>query len=118
MQLPSASNSAGTFLGSIAGAAIIASAPSWPFVITMAAALGMTPVGAASELALGVASIVNLVVTHIAEAKSFNDKAAMWWPILRTVTNIKTFPDYKGTGNDPLPKVTTNLQTKDGGHVE
>ena len=33
---------------------------------------------------------------------------------VEAVENLKVDPDYTGTGNDPLPPVTTNLTTKDG----
>lgn len=80
MNLPSASNTSGTFLGLLAGGAITASAPGWPFIITAAASLGFTPVALASLLGLAVTSVVNLGVTHFAEIKNLNDLVATWWP--------------------------------------
>jgi hypothetical protein len=80
MQLPSASNTAGTAIGGLASAAILASAPSWPFVISAAAALGMTPVGLAGVIAVGVSLLANYGVTHIAEVKNLNGLVATWYP--------------------------------------
>lgn len=107
MQLPSASNATGTVLGGLAGAFITASAPSWPIIISAAAVLGMTPIGAAGVLALGVASVVNLAATHIAEVKNLNDLASTWYPVLKTVASIKTYDEYPG--DKPLPPVITNI---------
>lgn len=80
IQLPSASNTAGTVLGGLAGAAIVGIAPSWPFVIAAAATIGMTPVGVAALLGLVATSIVNFGVSHVAEVKNLNDLVSDYWP--------------------------------------
>lgn len=80
MQAPSASNSVGTVLGTLAGAAVVSMAPSWPFVIAMAGALSLTPIGVAGILAVGVTALVNYAATHYAEVKDLNDLVARYWP--------------------------------------
>ena len=80
MNVPSASNTAGTVLGSLAGAAILASAPSWPIIISGAAVLGMTPAGAAAIVAVGVTALVNYATTHIAEVANLNALVSKYWP--------------------------------------
>jgi len=37
--------------------------------------------------------------------------------IITTVESVKTYPDYTGTEDDPLPEVTTNLTTNDGSKI-
>jgi hypothetical protein len=85
MQLPSASNTSGTALGMLAGAAVVAAAPSWPFIITGAAALGMTPIGLAGLAAVLATAIVNYGVTHFAEVKDLNGMVQTWWPQIQDV---------------------------------
>src|ERR1700679_42424 len=96
MNIPSASNVSGTVLGGLAGAAIVASAPSWPFIIAAAATLGMTPVGLAGILGLGVTSLVNLAVSHVAEVKNLNDLVSTWWPEI-----VQSYPSEKSTEGTP-----------------
>jgi hypothetical protein len=93
MQLPSASNTAGTVLGGLAGALVSSQALSWPFVTALAMATGITPVGIASVLALGATSLVNLGVSHVAEIKNLNDLVSTWWPQIE-----HTYPPDKLTG--------------------
>lgn len=80
MQLPSASNTAGTLIGTLAGTATIAALPALPFVITAAAALSMTPVGLASIAAIGVTALVNYAATHCAEVANLNELVKEYWP--------------------------------------
>lgn len=80
LQLPSASNTAGTALGSVAGALVLASAPSWPFIVSAAAALGATPVGLAGVVALVATLAVNYGVTHIAQVKDLDGMVQAYWP--------------------------------------
>lgn len=84
LQLPSASNSAGTVLGALAGAAVVATAPSWPFVITMAAAFGTTPIGVAGVLAIAATAAANYLVTHIAQVKDLDGMLSAYWPQIET----------------------------------
>jgi hypothetical protein len=97
MQLPSASNTAGTVLGTIAGAAVVAAAPSWPFIIAMAAATGMTPIGIAGVLGVIATASVNYAATHYAEIKNLNGVVATWWPQIQQ--------SYPG---DPKPPLSTS----------
>ena len=80
IQLPSASNTAGTTLGGLAGTIVLASGSSWPFVIAGATALGMTPAGAAAVLAVVATVAVNYGVTHFAELKNLNGIVGEYWP--------------------------------------
>jgi len=80
IQIPSASNSSGTILGILAGTAVTAIIPSMPVAISLAATLGLTPVGLAGIVALGVTSVVNLLVSHVAEIKNLNELVKTWWP--------------------------------------
>lgn len=79
-QLPSASNTAGTALGSIVGALILASGPSWPFIITGAAAIGATPIGLAGLAAVVATLTVNYAVTHYAQVKDLDGLVQAYWP--------------------------------------
>ena len=88
LQLPSASNTTGTVLGTLAGGLVTATASSWPFVITAAAAMGATPAGLAALLGVATTAGVGYLVTHVAEVKNLNDFVAAWWP------QIKTYPVY------------------------
>ena len=115
MNLPSPSNTTGTVLGGLAGAIIAASAPSWPFVISAAALVGMTPVGLAGVLALGVTSIVNLLATHVAQVKNLDGLVSSWWPVISVAMAVKTssrpkdFPDVPPGENLPVGTTNTNL---------
>lgn len=80
LQLPSASNTAGTALGSIVGTVVIASGPSWPFIISAAAALSTTPVGMASIVAVVATILVNYAVTHYAQVKDLDGLVQAYWP--------------------------------------
>lgn len=95
MQVPSASNSAGTALGSLAGAAIVASAPAWPYTIAAATFLGMTPVGLAGVMAVGATALVGYAVTHIAEVKNLNTLVSEYWPQI-----VQTYPKSAGSDAD------------------
>lgn len=100
LQLPSVSNSAGTVLGAIAGAAVVAAAPSWPFVITLAAAFGTTPLGVAGVLAIAATAAANYLVTHIAQVKDLDGMLAKYWPQI----------EAKYPGNDgSAPTNTSNI---------
>ena len=102
MQLPSASNASGTLLGALAGAAVAASLPSLPFIITAAATLGMTPIGLAGIAAMAATSLVNLAATHIASVKGFDNKVSNYWPLIKTAANIQIENSY------PVDKTTNN----------
>lgn len=100
MQLPSAENTAGTVLGALAGAAIVASAPSWPFVITAAAALGTTPIGLAGVMAIAATALANYLVTHVAEVQDLNGLVQRYWPQIQA--------KYPGT-DGAAPTNTSNI---------
>lgn len=87
MQIPSASNSAGTLLGTLAGALVASTAPSWPFIITGAALFGTTPIGLAGIAAVGVTALVNYAVSHVAEVNNLNELAKNYWPQIQ-----RTYP--------------------------
>ena len=93
IQLPSASNTAGTTLGGLAGSIVLASGASWPFVIAGATALGVTPAGAAAALAIIATVAVNYGVTHIAELKNLNGLVQNWWPQIEA-----SYPGQDGDG--------------------
>lgn len=80
MQLPSASNTAGTVLGTLAGGLVVATAPSWPFIVAGAAAIGATPVALAAVAGVATTALVNYAVTHMAEVKNLNDMVSAYWP--------------------------------------
>jgi hypothetical protein len=99
MQLPSASNSAGTLAGTVVGGIIAASVPTMPWAIAAAAAVGMTPLGFAGGLAVVATAAVNYAVTHWAEAANLNDKLKDWWPLLHPQ---QSFPQ------DPQPSANVS----------
>jgi hypothetical protein len=88
MKLPSASNTTGTLLGTLAGGFVASSAPSWGFVVIAAASLGVTPVALGGLLAVGVTALVNYGVTHIAEISNLNELAKNYWPQIVPSYNI------------------------------
>jgi len=116
MNLPSASNTSGSLLGALAGAAVVSALPAQPLVIAAAAALGMTPVGLAGIAAIGATALANYLVTHFAEVKGLNDKVSSWWPLITTAAAIKIEDSYPGDKETP-PAVTTNLTDSSGNPV-
>jgi hypothetical protein len=80
MQLPSASNTSGTLLGTLAGAAVASFTPSLPIIITTAAALGTTPLALAAFLAVAATALTNYAATHIAEVQNLNELVKNYWP--------------------------------------
>lgn len=90
LQLPSASNATGTVLGTLAGGLIAGSAASWPFIITAAVSLGMTPLALAGALGIGTTALVNFAVTHVAEVKNLDALVAKYWPQIQ-----RTYPTDK-----------------------
>ena len=95
VQMPSASNSAGTLLGTLAGAFVASAAANWPFMIAAAAALGMTPLALAGVAAVAATALVNYGVTHVAEIGNLNELAKNYWPQIQA-----SYP------NDPKPSTT------------
>ena len=98
LQLPSASNTASTVLGTIAGGLAASSAASWPFIISAAAALGMTPIALAGAVGIGVTALVNFGVTHVAQIKNLDELVSAWWPQIQ-----KTYPTGKNGQTEVQP---------------
>lgn len=83
--VPSASNTAGTALGTLAAGLLYSYMQGALWVPPIAAAIGMTPAGVASLAVLGVGMGVSYLVTHLAEVKNLNDFVANWWPQIQRV---------------------------------
>ena len=83
MNVPSASNTAGTAAGIVAlltSSAAASGLASTGFIVGLSASLGFPPLVVAG-VALGVVSMgANYAVTHWAEAKNLNALVAAWWP--------------------------------------
>ena len=88
MQAPSASNTVGTALGTLAAGILQGYMTGALWVPPIAAAIGMTPPGLTSLAVLGVGMGVGYLVTHVAEVKNLNDFVSDWWPQIQ-----KAYPD-------------------------
>lgn len=105
MQVPSASNTAGTLLGTMAGGLVASSAASWPFIVAGAAFLGVTPMALAGALGIGATALVNYAATHYAEVKNLNELVKNWWPQIQyTYPGDKTQPVAEGPDNSNINK--------------
>ena len=108
MNLPSLSNTTGTLLGTLAGAAVASTLPNIPLIVSTAAALGMTPVGLAGIAAIGATALVNYAVTHYAEVANLNALAKDWWPQI-----VQTYPANKN-GQNASPAASANNLNQQG----
>lgn len=95
--VPSASNSAGTALGTLASAALYAYMGGAIWVPPIAAVLAMTPAGLTSLAVVAVGLGVSYLVTHVAEIHNLNDLVAKWMPVI-----LAKFPTGKNGENDDV----------------
>lgn len=95
--IPTASNTAGTALGTLASTALYAYMGGALWVPPIAAALAMTPAGLTSLAVVGVGLGVSYLVTHVAEVKDLNDLVANYLPVI-----LAKFPTGKNGQSDDL----------------
>lgn len=88
--IPSASNAAGTSLGTLISGVLYGYMEGAQWVPPIAAGIGMTPAGLTALAVLGVGMGVSYLVTHIAEVKNLNDLVSKWWPQIQ-----KSYPTGK-----------------------
>ena len=111
MQAPSLSNSTGTLLGTLAGSLVVSATPTIPFIITAAAALGMTPLAFAGVLGVAATALVNYGVTHFAEVNNWNELAKKFYPQI-----VQSFPVPKdgAFASSPLAQGQSNSNINQG----
>lgn len=101
MQAPSASNTAGTALGTLAAGFTLNILLGALWVPPIAAALALTPAGLAGLASVLVGAGVNYGVTHWAEVANLNTLIATWWPKIQHT--------YPGDPSGPVSVAGPNI---------